>query len=170
MAAGVQARMAFSVNGKQIGVNDISEPVVGFALSKAVNFLPGSANQDEADVLWMDERSLASAATENLDLAGALSDSFGQSVSPAEIVGIWLEALATNTTDLAFFGAASNAFNGPLSGTTPKVTLGPGDAILLTSRRGWTVTPATGDILLAANGSGAAAGYRVAIIGRTVAR
>ena len=169
MVAGVTAKLEVSVSGRQTGPTELSTPLFPFDLSAALNLLPGTDATSKANTLFLDQRTLTTGATENLDMAGVLVDAFGATVANAEVVAIYLKAADANTTDLTFFGAASNAFNGPLTGTTPKLTLGPGEFVLLTSKRGWAVTAGTGDIILCANGSGASAIYDVAIIGRTVA-
>jgi hypothetical protein len=108
----------------------------------------------------------------DLSIVGRLvgAADLGNPVAAAEITAIYVEALAANTNDVQLFGAASNAFNGPLSGTTPKYSVGPDDAVLMTSKKGWTVTPGTGDIILVANsGAGTSVTYTIVIFGRTVA-
>lgn len=169
MVAGVKAALRVSITGKQISTNDIGTPGMPFDIEAVLDFVPGTDATNKADRLFLDKRTLASAGTENLDLAGSLVDAFGQTITDAEVVAIFLRADPANTTDLTFFGAASNAFNANLSGTTPKITLRPGDFTMLSSKSGWAVTAGTGDIILAANASGAAASYDVAIIGRSVA-
>lgn len=169
--SGVTAQINVSVAGKLTGAAGLSLPAEPIAISKSISIAPGTDAQGKADVLWDDHRTLAASATENLDLAGVLTGLLGGIVTAAEITAIYLEADAGNTNDVQFFGAASNAFNGPLSGTTPKLALGPGDCALITNYKGWTVTPATGDILLVGNGgAGTGVTYKIALIGRTVAQ
>jgi hypothetical protein len=43
--------------------------------------------------------------------------------------------------------------------------LKPGDKAMFVSRTGWTVTPATGDLLKVANAAGASATYTFKLIG-----
>jgi hypothetical protein len=123
------------------------------------------------DILASVRRTLAASASENIDLFGSvITNPFGAALTSAEITAIYIEADASNTNDVVFFGAASNAFNGPLTGTTPKLAVGPGDFQLLTNRKGWTVTNSTGDIILVANGgAGSQVIYNMTIFGRTVA-
>lgn len=165
----VTAQIDVAIDARMVGTADLGAPAVAQRIAKSVAIVPGTDAIDKADVLWGDQRTLASNATENLDLAGVLAGLLGGTVTAAEITAVYLESLAANTTALTFFGAASNPFNGPLTGTTPKITLGPGDLALLTNRQGWGVTAGTGDIVLVANATGAAATYKIVIIGRTVA-
>jgi hypothetical protein len=168
--SGVAGTINIAADLRLIGAGDLGNPVAPVKVSKAIDITPGAAAFGQADILWSDQRTLAASGTENLDLAGVLTGLLGGTVTAAEITGIYLEADAGNTNDVAFFGAASNAFNGPLSGTTPKLTLGPGDPAFIGSKKGWPVTPGTGDILLVAN-SGGTTGvtYKIIVYGRTVA-
>lgn len=165
----VAATITLDMRAKETGTNDLGSPSLPITIHEALEINPsGATGLDHADTLFADTRTLASAASENLDMNGVLIDAFGTIVSNAEVVGIYLKAAPANTTTLAFFGATTNAFNGPLSGTAPKLSLAPGEWVFLGSRNGWGVTAATGDILAVANGTGAAASYSIAVIGRTV--
>lgn len=167
---GVTAAISLLVDAKLIGSADLGNPVAPVTLEKITRMTAGTDALGKADVLWADTRTLAASATENLDLAGVLTGLLGGTVTAAEITAIVITADKGNTNDVVFFGAASNGFNGPLSGTTPKMTIGPDDVALITNRKGWTVTPATGDILLVANSSsGTPVTYTIILFGRTVA-
>lgn len=168
--AGVTASIDIAVRAKLTGTADLGNPVAPVALDKHIQIAAGTDALGKADVLWADTRTLAASATENLDLAGVLAGLLGSTVAAAEISAIIITAAAGNTNDVVFFGAASNAFNGPLSGTTPKLTIGPDDVALITNKKGWTVTATTGDIILVANsGAGTPVTYTITLIGRTVA-
>jgi hypothetical protein len=168
--SGVNAQIDLSIIARLVGAADLGNPQAPVTVHKSLTITPGTAALGQADILWADARTLAASATENLDLAGVLAGLIGGTLTAAEITAIYLEADAGNTNDVQFFGAASNGFNGPLSGTTPKLTLGPGDCALLTNLKGWTVTAGTGDIVLVANsGAGTGVTYKLVLIGRTVA-
>lgn len=168
--AGVTADINLSIRAKLIGTADLGAPVAPVTVDKLVQISAGTDALGKADILWADQRTLAASATENLDLAGAIAGLLGATIAAAEITAIYVEAAPGNTNDVVLFGAASNAFNGPLSGTTPKLTVGPGDCALITNRKGWAVTAGTGDIILAANGAGGTpVTYTIVVIGRTTA-
>lgn len=170
MAAGVTASIAVDIKAQLTGTADLGTPRAPANLSALLQFIPGTDTTGKADLLFADERSIAASGTENLDLAGVLTTALGATFTAAEIVAIYIEADDTNTNSVVVFGAASNAFNGPLSGTTPKITLQPGNSALLTCKQGWAVTAGTGDLVLVANSSsGTPVVYRVILIGRTVA-
>jgi hypothetical protein len=168
--AGVSGKIEVVIAAKLTGAADLGNPVAPVSVDKVIEITGGTDTLGKADILWADTRTLTASATENLDLAGAISGLLGTTIAAAEITAVYLEAAASNTNDVVFFGAASNAFNGILSGTTPKVAVGPGDCVLHTNRKGVAVTAGTGDIILVANsGAGTSVTYNIVIFGRTVA-
>jgi len=172
MVAGVTASIAVSIKSQLVGVGDLGTPRAPVNLDALLQLTGGTDATSKANILFADNRTLAASATENLDLAGALADALGATFTAAEVVAIYVRAVAANTNSVVVFGAASNAFNGPLSGTTPKLTLtlAPGDFALLTCKNGWAVTAGTGDLILVANsGAGTPVSYDIVIIGRTAA-
>jgi hypothetical protein len=128
---------------------------------------------NQANLLFIDERTVASATNDDLDLAGVLTSAFGATITAAELVAIFIinapRSGAANTTNLTI-GGGSNPVVGFLGGTTPTVgplrpgaffCIGAGDAAGIGA-----VTASTGDILRIANSSGAAATYQIAILAR----
>jgi len=128
----------------------------------------------QADLSWFGERTVASGANDDIDLVGGLTDTFGNAIAMAELVGlILINAPKTgdpNTTNLTI-GGGSNPFTGFLGGTTP--TLGPivPNAMVMLAAGGaaglGAVTADTGDILRIANAAGAEAKYQIGLIGRS---
>ena len=170
MTAGVEASISVNLRATLSGSNDLGTPRAPALVEFLQGFSPGTDAITKANILFADTRTLVASATENLDILGALTDALGSTVSAAEVTAIWIEAADTNTNSVVAFGAASNAFNGPLSGTTPKVTLQPGNGMLFVCKQGWAGTAGTGDIILVANsGSGTSVDYTIVLIGRTTA-
>lgn len=166
---GVTATIDVNIDAKLVGAADLGNPIAPVRVEKHIQITAGTDALGKADILWADTRTLAASATENLDLAGAIAGLLGTTIAAAEITGIYIEADSGNTNDVQVFGAASNAFNGLLTGTTPKITVGPGDCILHTNRKGVAVTAGTGDIILVANAAaGTSVTYTIVIFGRTV--
>src|SRR4051812_35223041 len=67
-----------------------------------------------ADIAYVAHRSLAGTTTENLDLAGVLTDVFGSTITAAKVKAILIVADTSNNGDLVIGAAASNPFVGPL--------------------------------------------------------
>jgi hypothetical protein len=167
------ASITAALTAVQTGSNDFDGDKFAPAMRKTISLTDGTgANQ--ADILFMDQRSVASASNDDIDLYGSLTDAFGTTVSAAEIVAIFIVngpiSGSANTTDLTI-GAGSNPFVGFLGGTTPTIgpikpggmfMIGAGDAAGI-----GTVTATTADILRVANSSGATATYQIGIIARS---
>lgn len=169
MPAGVTADIAVSIRASLAGAADLGTPQVPANVDFLQQFIAGTDTTSKADLMFADTRTLAASATENLDMAGVLTTGLGAVITAAEVVAIWVKAAATNTNNVVVGGAASNAFSGPFTGTTPKANLQPGNAMLFTCPQGWPVTAGTGDILLIANsGAGTGVDYDIVIIARTV--
>lgn len=168
MAAGVNAKISVGIEGELVGANDLATVGAKVALEKVMRLAPGTG-LGKADLLFSDQRTLAASATENLDLAGVLTDPLGVVIAAAKIKAIFIFAAAANTNSVVVGAAASNPFTGPLGGTTPTLTVAPGGMILLTNPAGWAVTATTADLLKIANSAaGTPVTYDVLIFGSTV--
>jgi len=124
----------------------------------------GNANQH-----WSDTRTLADGANETLDLAGGLTDAFGDTVTFANVKALYLYNKSSDA-NLVIGGAASNAFSALFGDAADKMVLAPGGRLLVwatASASGYAVTADTADQLqLAHDGSGESTlEYDIVIIG-----
>lgn len=169
----MRAEITAAIKAAQTGPNDFGGPAFNLDMGAVLATTLGVA-AGQADILFADQRTVASATNDDIDLAGALANAFGQTITAAELVAILIINApisgAANTTNLTI-GAGSNPFIGFLGGTSPTigpirpggfVLLGCGDAAGLGA-----VVAGTGDILRIANSSGAPASYQIAIVART---
>lgn len=169
VAATVRLRLA----ANQTGSNDFGGPAFSPELETAINLANGTgANQ--ADLLFVDERTVAASSNDDIDLNGVLTQALGGTFTAVEIVAlIVINAPKNGVANLSNLtvGAGTTPFVGFLGGTTPTVgPIGPGGhfSIAAPGASGiGTVTPATADILRVANGAGGPATYQIAILGRT---
>lgn len=173
MAVSAEFKMSLSAN--QVGTGAFGNSAYwGATIEAALSFADGTT-ANKFDRLYVAERTVASGANDDLDLAGVLADAFGATITAAELAGIVVVNKAkdgtANTTTLTI-GGGTNPFVGFLSGTTPAITkLGPGAVFVLISPDATglgTVTAGTGDVLRIANSSGASAKYQIAILARSV--
>ena len=133
--------------------------------------LADGTGDDQADLIWHDERTLAAAASENLDLTALATVIFGGTVpiNFAKVKAILI--VNTSTTaghELLVGGAgAGQAFATPFNNNvSAKVGVGPDSPLLLVNKQsGWAVTAGTGDILRVQNSGASAATYRIVIVG-----
>ena len=123
----------------------------------------------EGDILWADERTLATGATEDLDLFGILSTAFGATVSAVEVIAVAIASKrnASNTTNLTV-GAGTNPAQLWFGATTHSAIIQPeGRMVHCAPKSGWTITAGTGDILKILNAAGASHVYQIVIVARS---
>lgn len=162
ISARVNASLAFT----QTSSPDGGQARADLAVALAATLSHGTAN-NQADLGYADERTLATGANEDLDFRGSLVDVFGNTINAAEITGMIFIADPTNTTNITIKPAAANGFNGPFGAATHTITLKPGAAALFYDPAGWAVTAGTGDLFNVANSAGASAKYKIGLLGRT---
>lgn len=119
------------------------------------------------NLAYMAERTLATGATDSIDLAGVLTDAFGATITAVEVVAIVImnrqKDGTANTTTLTI-GGGSN----PIVGFATAV-LDPGSIILLAggdASGAFVVTAATGDLLQIVNSAGATNKYMIGVLAR----
>lgn len=133
----------------------------GFALDSGVG-----ANQ--ADKIFSDTRTIAASGTDDLDLAGALTDAFGAVMTFVKVKAIGVSASPANVNNVVVGNAAANQFQGPFGAVTHTVAIAPGGMFLIArpDATGWGVTAGTGDLLRVTNGgAGTSVTYDVVILG-----
>lgn len=158
------SRLNASIAFTQTGAPDLGTSRSEQALSISKTLANGTAN-GQANIGWTDSRVLASNTAEDIDLAGALTDAFGGTITAAEIVAILIESDLANTTNLTVGGGTSEAqlF---FAAAGDKLVLKPGDFIMNYCHAGWPITATSADDLGIANASGAAATYRIGFLAR----
>lgn len=156
------------VRGTYAGTNDLASVEADFnSRSKTEITLTPGTSSGNADLIFMDTRTLAASATENLDLAGGLVDPLGATLTFVTIKAIYVKASSANTNNVVVGGAGSNTLLGIFSDATDKILVKPGGVFMwVAPATGATVTTLTGDILLVANSSsGTSVTYDIVIIG-----
>lgn len=139
------------------------KPQVNYSLSFA-----DGAGAGQAQKIFSDTRTLAASATEDLDLAGSLTDAFGATLTFTEIKAILIKAAAGNANNVIVGGASSNQFATPFGAGTHTLTVRPGGLLLLAAgdATGYGVTAGTGDLLKIANSAGGTSvTYDIVLIG-----
>jgi hypothetical protein len=119
----------------------------------------------QANIAWSDTSTLATGASETIDLAGTLTDVFGTVLTFVKVKSIQITTDPANTTSLTF-GNGANPFVGPFGAGTHTLTLPAGASLTLDAPvSGWVVTAGTGDGIKVTNSAGASATYSITIIG-----
>lgn len=167
VTAQLDVRLAARLTGAAIG-GDV--PQFSANTDRHLIFSPGVATVNNADLLYKATRTLAASATEDLDLAGVLTNALGEVVAAAEVVAIIIEAATGNTNDVRYGPAASAGALLGFADATDRRAIAPGDFDVLTCRRGWPVTATTADKITVLNAAaGTPVTYTITIIGRSVA-
>jgi hypothetical protein len=129
--------------------------------------LTSGVGANQSDIEFTDQRTVASGATDDLDLTGtALKDAYGTNIALVKVKAVLIEAAAANTTNLTV-GNATAPFVGWFGAGTHTIVLKPGDFFMIASPglAGWGVTATTADILRVTNAAGASANYTIIVIG-----
>lgn len=158
-----------SIKAYTTSANDLSNAVHAPELKKQLQ-LSGGTIANSADIVFADERTVASATNDDLDLAGALTDAFGATVAAAEIVGLAIVAAKANTTTLTVGVAGTNPWVALWAASGDGIKVQPGGVFVIMAPDGsglGAVGAGSADVLRIANGSGAAATYEIMIIART---
>ena len=147
---------------------DLGDVVDNLSLDWTVNFGDG-AGANAAQQIWHDQRTLNASATENLDLAGSLTNAFGTTLTFTKLKGLFVKAASGNTNNVNVIREGTNGVPLFLAlGDGIPVKPGGWFAWVDPSAAGVTVTAATGDLLTFTNSAGGTAvTYDVVIIGAT---
>jgi hypothetical protein len=153
----------------QTGSNDFGGPEFKPVIETLIQLTDGVA-ANQANIAFADERTVATGATDSLDLAGVLADAFGTTIAAAEIVAVMIinkprVGSPVNTTDLTVGGGSNGVF-----ATAMPFVLKPGAVFLLAAGDAAgvkTVAAGTADILTIVNSSGASAKYQIAVLARS---
>lgn len=143
-------------------------PTIQLPLPDVQNITNGTSDF-QADLAFIsDNRSISASSSENLDLAGVLTDSFGTTLTMVEVIGVYIEASCSNTNNVVV-GAATSPVGLGFGGTTQTWAIQPCGRFFVTApKAGWTVGAGSTDLLKVANsGSGTAVVYKVVILGRS---
>jgi hypothetical protein len=135
-------------------------------LSKTIQkeFANGTSS-GQANLIFRDQRTLTTGASENLDLAGVLTDPFGTTLTFAKVKVLMIENLSTTQT-LTVGGAATNQFINWAGAGTHTVIIPPGGFFAISApAAGFAVTADTGDLLKILNSAGASCIYNIVILG-----
>ena len=156
-----------SLIGSLARAGDLASVAGNISNIKEFRFREGGG-LNQASLVFTDTRTLAASTSEDLDLAGGLTDPFGATLAFTKIKAIRILAALANVNDVQVGGAAANAFVGPFGASTHKLAIPPGGMIELVNptAAGWTVTAATGDLLKIANSAaGSSVTYDIILLG-----
>lgn len=154
------------IEGTYNNLLDLSTPVDSLLKKQKIQLANGTG-ADSADRLWHDQRTISASSNEDLDLAGVLTGSFGNTLTFVELRAVLISASSANTNNVRLTRPASNGV--PLFlAASDGIDIPPGGVFLWACPADGkvTVTASTGDLLNVANSSsGTSVTYDVVIVG-----
>jgi len=144
------------------GAQGYVEKIISLAMSDGTT-------AGKADRMFSDRRTVDASSSEDLDLAGGVTDFVGSTFSFVKIKLLLVTAATGNTNNVVIGDSASNPWAG-LLGTDGTITLRPGDTFLYVANSaaatGCPVAAGSSDNLLVANSSsGTSVTYDIVVIG-----
>lgn len=145
--------------------SDLSTPEEHLDFIRSIALASG-VGADQADKLFNDKRTVAASATDTLDLAAALIDAFGQSLTFVKLKGLIVFAAKANANNVRVARSAVNGVPLFLAAGDAIDILPGGLFVWIAPGAGVTVTAGTGDLLDIVNsGAGTSVEYDVIIFG-----
>jgi hypothetical protein len=165
----LSSRITIAVSGSQTATLDLGTATATLAKTYSAVLANGTA-AGQADKVFHDTRTLAASATEDIDLAGALVDAFGTTLTFVRIKGLIIAAAAANTNNVIVGGASATQFVSWVGGATHTVTVRPGATFALMAgsadATGYVTAAGSSDLLKIANSSsGTGVTYDIIVIG-----
>lgn len=172
MADALDATFALTVTGSFTPDTDVGNRKYTFN-SGSNNFdamtqtfsVGDAANQ--AEKMFFDERTVTATTADNLDLAGSLTDPFGNTLTFAAIKAVLIAVDSPDGSKSLQVGprAVANAWVGPFGDASDYLTVYCWLTLINPSAAGWSVTAGTGDLLCIYNPGATSVTYRVLILG-----
>jgi hypothetical protein len=167
MAKTASSTVKLSVVGELADALDLG--MATFAPNYSATFgLTNGTGANQINQLFADTRTLAASATENIDLAGGLTDPFGTAITFTKIKALIIRAKSTNTNDVVVGGHATAACASFFGDATDKVKVKPGGVVAFVApdANGYAVTATTADLLTIANSAaGTGVTYDIFLLG-----
>jgi hypothetical protein len=173
MANTLTASFKITADGSLVKTAEISRDVSTFVTDKndfdkiTQDYTNGTGN-NQANEVFFDERTVATVTADNLDLAGSLTNPFGETITFATIRLILIAIDAPDGTKAIRLGprGVTNAWQGPFGGVAATDYIDSYTWHCLNRPvTGWTVTAATADILGIYNPSAVSVVFRILILG-----
>ena len=158
----------------RVTIESVLANTLGLAAGQAslsqgfITALASGVGANQADKVFSEQRTIAASGTNDYDLAGALTDAFGVTVTFARIKMIAVFADSANVNNVVIGNAATNQFVGPTGAAAHTINVRPGGSVVLFApdATAWPVTAGTGDLLRFANsGAGTSVIYNVVFLG-----
>ena len=157
-----------SITGADLSANqDLSVAHAVLNLQRGFGLANGTGI-GQADKIWSDTRTIAPSGTDDIDLAGALTDALGALVTFARVKVMMFYAYSSNVNNLIIGNAAATQFLSWVGAATHVVNVRPGGLLLLGApdATAYVAGAGTADLLRVTNSAaGTSVTYDVVLIG-----
>jgi len=162
---GLRTTVAASIDTRKSVAVDTGTTSLAQAVAAAITLTDGTTT-GKADKVWSDERTLALSTSEDIDLAGALLDPYGATITFATVKALMVKAAPGNTNNVVVGAKGAGGWVGPFLANTCSLAIEPGQAVLITSKVGWAVGAGATDLLKITNGgAGTPVTYQIILVG-----
>lgn len=159
---GLQTQITLSVKAKQTATADLGSAEGDINLLHNL-LLASGTTAGKADRIFQDAFSIAGSGNTSYDLAGSLTDIFGNAVTFAKVKAIFV--ITDDNAGNIIVGGGSNCL-AALSDVSDKIPVKPNGFLALgASGAGVTVTADTGDLLRLENAGGSTGTGKLIVIG-----
>lgn len=164
----LKARAWAGVGAHESKALDLGAAMADVGKRYTVRFTHGTG-AGQADLAWSKTGTLAASASVDLNLAGGLTDAFGNALTFANVKVLLVAARAGNTHNL-IVGGAPTPFAAIFGGSTHTIVVRPGEVFSIFAGSGdataYPVVAGSSDLLRLTNaGSTASVSYDVVIVG-----
>jgi hypothetical protein len=165
MAVALNTSIQLVLNALQTNSEDLVTAEAPFNFNKVVTLVNGVV-ANAANVIWSNTSTLATGASEDIDLTGGgLVDAFANVVAFVKVKALVIAARVANTTNLTLFGDANSLPVLNTAATT--MPLKPGGVFVYVdpTLAGLAVAAGATDIIQVTNAAGDSATYDIFIVG-----
>jgi len=165
----VSAKILVNVSATDSNALDLGTGTIPY-ISNTTYTISDGTGANSAEAVFADQRTLTTGGNEDLDLAGSLTDGYGNTITFTKIKGIFVKNSANSGNAIEIGGATGNQFINWVGDGTDQVVVDEGGMFLLYSpiAAGYAVTAGTGDLLRITNtATSANATYDIILIGET---
>lgn len=165
------ADISLSIRGDLVNPIDLQTGTAPLSYIPLYNWVEGTgANQIQQT--FTDSRTLASAASENLDLSGGLLNIYNVTINFTRIRLLLIRCPSTNANVVRVGPGAANGWITAFNDASDRINVRPGGILILAAAdpTGYAVTAGTGDILTVLNTndiSAVSVAYEIIIMGTT---
>lgn len=154
-----------SITATQRNTVDLGTASFTATLSPTTTQWTSGTGAGQIDRVWSDSSRVLASAADTLDLAGVLTDGFGNTFTCVKLKSLVLSAMSGNTNNVNFKGALTAGWAGFLSDTSDVISLKPGYSFGIGgSGAGYPVTATTADKVIVQNSAGSTAvSYKIEV-------